>query len=62
MVSMTINFSDQEMAVLADIATEQEMSKAAVLRQALRLYELVLHRMKNGQDFPLPVKDTTNDR
>jgi len=49
MATMTLNLSDQEMAVLDAMSAEFDMSKTAVVRQALRLYHLVQTRMKAGE-------------
>lgn len=49
MATMTLNMSNEEMAVLDAIAAECDMSKTAVMRQALRLYQLVRSRMKAGE-------------
>ena len=37
------------MAALDALATEHDMSKTAVMRQALRLYQMVNHRLKQGE-------------
>lgn len=37
----TLNLSEKESAVLDTLARDKGMSKTAVLRQALRLYQLV---------------------
>lgn len=47
--TLTLNLPPREMAVLAQLAAEQDLSKTAVLRQALRLYQLVHERLKNGE-------------
>lgn len=47
--TMTLNLSEREMAVLDGLAAESEMSKTAVMRQALRLYQLVRVRAKAGE-------------
>lgn len=49
MATMTLNLSDREMAVLDSLAAEQEMSKTALMKQSLRLYQLVIDRMKAGE-------------
>jgi predicted transcriptional regulator len=46
---MTLNLSEREMAALDQLATEMDMSKTAVMRQALRLYQLVHERIKAGE-------------
>lgn len=47
--SMTLNLSEKETAALEKLAAEKEMSKTAILRQALRLYQLVDLRLKAGE-------------
>lgn len=47
--TMTLNLTDAEMAALEAMCAEKDMSKTAVLRQALRLYQLVGARMKVGE-------------
>lgn len=49
MATMTFNLRDEEMEVLDALAEEQEMSKTQLLKQALRLYQLVNRRLKNGE-------------
>ena len=48
---MTLDLSEKETVALATLAVEKEMSEAAVMRQALRLYQLVHERMKAGETF-----------
>lgn len=47
--TMTLNLSPREMAVLNDLSAAQDLSKTAVMRQALRLYQLVHERLKAGE-------------
>lgn len=49
MRTMTLNLKPEEMEALENIALEEDMSKTAVLKQALRLYQLVKIRMRNGE-------------
>jgi len=51
MRTMTLNLSGEEMEVLENLALEQETSKTAVMRQALRLYQLLVVRAKAGETF-----------
>jgi hypothetical protein len=46
--TMTLNLTEAEMAVLEDLCVEKDMSKTAVLRQALRLYQLINSRKNLG--------------
>lgn len=47
--TMTLNLTEPEMAALEELCAEKDMSKTAVLRQALRLYQLVSVRLKVGE-------------
>jgi predicted transcriptional regulator len=49
--TMTLNLSEKEMAVLDGLAAEKEMSKTAIMRQALRLYQLVTIRLNAGEQL-----------
>jgi len=46
--TMTLNLTDIEMSVLEDLCIKKDLSKTAVLRQALRLYQLVEVRVEKG--------------
>lgn len=46
--TMTLNLTDQEMRVLDELSTQKDLSKTAILRQALRLYQLVDVRLAEG--------------
>jgi predicted transcriptional regulator len=45
---MTLMLSDKEMALLNRLAQTRGMSKTALVRQALRLYQSVTERLENG--------------
>lgn len=47
--TMTLNLTESEMDVLEQLSTEKDMSKTAVLRQALRLYQVITARMQGGE-------------
>ncbi len=47
--TMTLNLSSEEMAALDTLAKEKELTKTGVLRQALRLYQLIQHRTAQGE-------------
>ena len=51
MSTMTLNLDDRHSDALERLAAETDMSKTAVLRQALRLYQLVHERAKDGQQL-----------
>jgi predicted transcriptional regulator len=45
---MTLMLSDKEMTLLDELAQSRGMSKTALVRQALRLYQSVTERLDNG--------------
>lgn len=47
--TMTLNLSEAEMGALEDLSHKKELSKTAVLRQALRFYQLVESRLGKGE-------------
>lgn len=47
--TMTLNLTEAEMQALEDLAGKKELSKTAVLRQALRLYQMVTLRLDKGE-------------
>lgn len=47
--TMTLNLTDAEMAALEQLCERKELSKTAVLRQALRLYQAVDVRLDRGE-------------
>jgi len=47
--TMTLNLKAREMAVVEQIAADADLSKTAVIRQALRLYQLTRERILAGE-------------
>jgi hypothetical protein len=47
--AMTLNLTEREMEVLEELSRRKDLSKTAVLRQALRLYQLVDARLAGGE-------------
>jgi hypothetical protein len=47
--TMTLNLTEAEMSALEQMSSEKDLSKTAVLRQALRLYQLISARMQSGE-------------
>ena len=47
--TMTLNLTEREMEVLEELSRRKDLSKTAVLRQALRLYQLVDARLAAGE-------------
>jgi len=46
--TMTLNLTHQEMRVLEELSNQKDLSKTAILRQALRLYQLVEVKLSEG--------------
>lgn len=47
--TMTLNLSEREMAVVEELAAEMDLSKTAIMRQALRWYQKTHLRLKAGE-------------
>lgn len=47
--TMTLNLTDQEMEVLEELSQKKDITKTAIIRQALRLYQLVDMRLEDGE-------------
>jgi predicted transcriptional regulator len=47
--TMTLNLTDAEMSALEQLCERKELSKTAVLRQALRLYQAIDLRLERGE-------------
>lgn len=47
--TMTLNITEEEMKVLEDLARRKDLSKTGVIRQALRLYQMVDLRLRDGE-------------
>ena len=46
--TMTLNLTDNEMKVLEELSAKKDLSKTSLLRQALRLYQLIEERLESG--------------
>lgn len=46
--TMTLNLTDAEMKVLEELCAKKDLNKTTLLRQALRLYQLVETRLERG--------------
>jgi predicted transcriptional regulator len=46
--TMTLNLTDAEMRALDELSQRKDLTKTAVLRQALRLYQTVEARIERG--------------
>ena len=47
--TMTLNLTGREMEALEELCRRKELSKTAVIRQALRLFQLVDARLAQGE-------------
>jgi hypothetical protein len=47
--TMTLNLTEPEMEALEEFARRKDLTKTAVIRQALRLYRLVDARVAQGE-------------
>lgn len=47
--TMTLNLPPREMAVLEQLSVDADMTKTQIMRQALKLYQLVSIHAKNGR-------------
>jgi predicted transcriptional regulator len=47
--TMTLNLTAGEMEALDELARKKDLSKTAVIRQALRLYQMVDLRLAQGE-------------
>ena len=46
--TMTLNLTEAEMEVLTALSEKKELSKTALLRQALRMYQTIEARLDSG--------------
>lgn len=49
--TMTLNLPEREMEVLEQLCSAKDMSKTAIMKQALRLYQLVDKRLSAGDEL-----------
>lgn len=49
--AMTVMLTDAEMTALERLSNAKDMSKAAIVRQALRLYQALDQRLSRGEKF-----------
>jgi Ribbon-helix-helix protein, copG family len=47
--TMTLNLTESEMLALEELARKKDISKTAVVRQALRLYTTIDTRLEKGE-------------
>lgn len=59
--TMTLNLTDAEMQALDDLSERKDITKTAVLRQALRLYQMIEARVDRGDKLLLE-NDATKEK
>jgi len=47
--TMTLNLTEAEMRILEELAKKKELTKTALMRQAIRLYQLIEARLSAGE-------------
>lgn len=47
--TMTLNLTESEMSTLEELSAKKDLSKTALLRQALRIYQVIDVRLDSGQ-------------
>lgn len=47
--TMTLNLTDEEMGLLDELSSRYDMSKTAILRKALRMYQVIDARLRKGE-------------
>lgn len=47
--TMTLNLSEAEMNALEELCLKKDVSKIAIMRQALRLYQTIENRLERGE-------------
>ncbi len=47
--TMTLNLTEAEMRALEELASKKDLTKTAVIRQAIRLYQLIEARLALGE-------------
>jgi hypothetical protein len=48
---ISLNLSEAELDLLSQLSSQKEMSKSAVLRQALRMMSIIEQRIQLGEKF-----------
>ena len=47
--TMTLNLTETEMRALEELASKKDLTKTAVIRQAIRLYQMIEARLSAGE-------------
>jgi len=47
--TMTLNLTEAEMRILDELARKKDLTKTAVVRQAIRLFQMIEVRLSSGE-------------
>jgi predicted transcriptional regulator len=47
--TMTLNLTEEEMTILDELSARYDMSKTAIVRKALRMYQVIDARLQRGE-------------
>ena len=47
--TMTLNLTEEEMTTLESLSSRYDMSKTAIIRKALRMYQVIDERLQRGE-------------
>lgn len=47
--TMTLNLTEREMSMLEELSRKKDLTKTALVRQALRLYQVIDARLDDGE-------------
>jgi len=47
--NMTLNLTEKEMQAIEKLAEEKDLSKTALVRQAIRMYQIIEARLAKGE-------------
>lgn len=60
--TMTLNLTEAEMEALESLSASKDVSKTAIVRQALRLYQLINVRLELGEKLFLEGMDSKDKK
>lgn len=60
--TMTLNLTEAEMEALESLSAAKDVSKTAIVRQALRLYQLINVRLELGEKLFLEGVDSKDKK
>ncbi len=60
--TMTLNLPDKEMSILEEMSTRKDVSKTALMRQALKLYQMCDLNWCEGKELAWVLPDGTVEK